>query len=91
MSIDVVQPLQDGRLIIPKEITLKLDICPQDNFLIIGNKESILLKRIIKPDIKKQASQVMDKISQLFELHNITPDDIKKEINEVRRDRCQQG
>lgn len=91
MTVDIIHLSQDGRLIIPKEVTEKLNLSPQDDFLMIGNKESLLLKRIAKPNLKKQASQVMDKFSQLFESHNITPDDIKKEIDEVRRYKCSQG
>lgn len=88
MAVQIIHASQDGSLIIPKEITGGLRISPNDDFLLVGDKERILLKRVIKPDVKMLASQVMDKISHMFESHNITEDDVAREINTVRKGKC---
>lgn len=87
MTVQIVHASPDGRLIVPKEVTEALKVIPDDNFLLVGDEESILLKRVVKPDLKMRASQVMDEMSRMFESHNITEDDVVEEINAVRRNK----
>jgi len=49
MSVQTVHVTRDGALVIPREITRKLNVHNEDDFIVIGNRESIFLERITKP------------------------------------------
>ena len=81
---EVVSVSSKGQIVIPKEIRDAMGIVKGEKFVVINDKDAILLKRIKDSDLKKKMYKLLDYFSDKFEEANITKSDIEKEITEAR-------
>ena len=82
--IEVVTMSSKGQLVIPKSIREEMGLQERDKFIIVRDKESVILRKIesIQPD--KKLLSLLDELSKRFEEARMSPEDVKKEIRQAR-------
>jgi AbrB family looped-hinge helix DNA binding protein len=76
---------EKGQVVIPQSIRKELKIKPKNKFLVYGKGDTIILKKLELPDIKKEWDNIFDMMDKK-EL-NVSEKEIQKEITEVRKGR----
>ncbi len=82
---EVVSVSSKGQIVIPKEIRDAMGLVKGEKFIIVSDRDAILLKRLKDSDLKKRMYKLLDYFSDKFEEAGIAKDDIEKEIAEARR------
>ena len=82
--MDVITLSSKGQLVIPKEIRGEMGLVKEDKFVLVHDRDSILLKRIGREEARRAMLKLLDKFSDEFRKHKITSNDVKKEIRNVR-------
>ena len=82
--LDVITMSSKGQFVIPIEIREDMGLERQDKFVIVHDKESILLKRISKEEANKAMIKLMNSVSDKFAKAKIKSSDIEKEIKKAR-------
>ena len=82
--IDVITMSSKGQFVVPRDIREDMKIEKQDKFVIVHDRDSILLKKIKKQEINKKMIKLLDKFSKEFQEAGITADDVKEEIKKAR-------
>jgi AbrB family looped-hinge helix DNA binding protein len=82
---EVVSVSSKGQIVIPKEIREAMGIAKGEKFVVISDKDAILLKRLKDSDLKRSMYKLLDYFSDKFDEAGITKSDIEKEIAEARR------
>ena len=82
--LDVITMSSKGQFVIPIEIREDMRLERKDKFVIVHDKESILLKRISKEEANKAMIKLMNDISDKFAKAKIKSLDIEKEIKKAR-------
>ena len=87
--VEIITVSSKGQIVIPKDIRNEMGIEKKDKFILVHDKDSILLKRINEQDFKKKMRKLMDRTAVEFKKRGITRKDIEKEIAAVRRKSAQ--
>jgi len=76
---------EKGQVVIPQSIRKQLKIKPKNKFLVYGKDDTIILKKLELPDIKKE----WDKIFEMMDKKhlNISEEEIQEIVSEVRKER----
>ncbi|MEK6982941.1 MAG: AbrB/MazE/SpoVT family DNA-binding domain-containing protein [Nanoarchaeota archaeon] len=82
--LEVITMSSKGQLVIPREIREEMRLEKQDKFVVVHDKDNILLKRISREEAAKAMLKLMDSISDKFRKAGIKRQDIAKEIRKVR-------
>ncbi|HLC57583.1 MAG TPA: AbrB/MazE/SpoVT family DNA-binding domain-containing protein [Candidatus Nanoarchaeia archaeon] len=85
--LEVVNLSSKGQLVIPKDMREEMGLNPRDKFVMVNDKEAIILKRIKEDDVKSRMISLMKYFTNEFKKAGVTPDDLTKEIKAVRRAR----
>ncbi len=73
---------EKGQIVIPQSIRKELGIKPKTKFLVIGKGDTIIMKKLELPDMKKEWNEifkVMDKKNL-----KLSESEIQKEVAETR-------
>ena len=73
---------EKGQVVIPQSIRKELGIKPKNKFLVYGKGDTIIMKKLVLPDLKKEWEDIfklMDKKQM-----KISDEDIQKEIAAAR-------
>lgn len=81
---DVVTISSKGQVVIPHNTREEMGIHTQDKFILVHDKDSILLKRLKEDETKLKMLKMLDKFADEFKKHGIKKSDIEKEIRAVR-------
>ncbi len=74
---------EKGQVVIPQSIRKELGIKPKNKFLVYGRGDTIILKKLELPDLKKEWDDIF-KMMDKKDL-KITEEEILKEIAAVRK------
>ena len=72
-----------GQVVIPEEIRTRLGLEPGEQFVVIGEGDVVVLKAL-KPPKLDELKPLLDKVQKAAEAAGVTPEDVKKVIEEVR-------
>jgi len=82
--IDVITMSSKGQFVVPRDIREDMGIEKQDKFIVVHDKDSILLKKIKRQEANKKMLILLDKFSKKFQEAGITAEDVKGEIRKAR-------
>jgi AbrB family looped-hinge helix DNA binding protein len=85
MEVAITKISPNGQIVISADIRRALDIGPSDKFLVIGEGDSIILKKLKKESLKKEFEALLSEFSEKFKEMDITKEDVQKEIQKYRR------
>jgi len=73
-----------GQIVIPEEIRDNLKLKEGDQFVVIGQGDTVILKSITPPSLA-EFSGLMKEAAQSAKVHGLKPSDVAKVIKKVRR------
>ena len=73
-----------GQVVIPEEIRNRLGLEPGDQFVVIGEGDVVVLKSVQAPKLK-ELKGLLDKVQKAAKAAGVTPEDVERAIQEVRR------
>lgn len=82
---NVVSVSSKGQIVIPKEIREALGITKGEKFIIVGEKDTILLKKIEENKLKRKMLKLLDYFADKFAEAEVTEKDVEVEIAEARK------
>lgn len=83
--IEVVNLSSKGQLVIPKDMREEMSFNPKDKFVLVNDKETILIKKLKEEDIKVKMKSLMKSFTNEIKKAGITREDLSKEIKEARK------
>jgi len=82
-ELEVTTMSEKGQVVIPQSIRKELGIKPKTKFLVYGRGDTVIMKRLTLPDLKKEWEDLF-KLMDKKEL-KISDKEIQKEIAEARK------
>ncbi len=76
---------EKGQVVIPQSIRKELKIKPKSKFLVYGKGDTIILKKLELPDIKKEWDKIFETMDQKH--LNISEEETQEIVSEVRKER----
>ena len=83
--IEVVNLSSKGQLVIPKDMREEMKLNRRDKFVLINDKDTILLKKLQEDEVRSRIKSLMKTFTKEFKKAKITKEDLKKEIKSVRQ------
>lgn len=85
--IEVVTLSSKGQLVIPKKIREKMGIKKEDKFILVYDRDSILLQKISREEAKKKIAEILRYFEKGFKEAGITREEVEREIAVHRREK----
>ena len=82
-ELEVTTMSEKGQVVIPQSIRKELGIKPKTKFLVYGRGDTVIMKKLKLPDLKKEWEDIF-KLMDKKEL-KISDKEIQKEIAEARK------
>ena len=83
--IEVVNLSSKGQLVIPKNMREEMNLNQRDKFVLVNDKDTIIMKRLQEEEIKTRMRSLMRDLTRQFRKAGITKEDLRKEIEAVRQ------
>ncbi|MCR4369444.1 MAG: AbrB/MazE/SpoVT family DNA-binding domain-containing protein [archaeon] len=74
-----------GQVVIPQDLREEMKIKPSDEFLIYGEKDTILMKKIEKTSLEEDFYSLSKRLQKKAKKLGITRKDVEEAIREVRK------
>ena len=75
-----------GQVVIPEEIRTRLGLEPGARFVVVGEGDTVILKRLKAPSMS-EFKALLDQAQASAEAAGLTPDDVARVIREVRAEK----
>ena len=85
MEVSFTTVSRNGQIVIPTDIRNALGIEAYEKFLVFGEGDVIVIKRLSKDLLKKEFEDIMSSFTESFSSSNISREDVEKEIKDYRR------
>jgi AbrB family looped-hinge helix DNA binding protein len=85
MEVSITKISRNGQIVIPFAIRKALGIGPAEKFLVVGEGDTIILKRLKKEQLRKELETLFESFSEAFSKKEITRSDVEKEIQNYRQ------
>jgi AbrB family looped-hinge helix DNA binding protein len=82
-DLEVTTMSEKGQVVIPQSIRKELGIKPKTKFLVYGRGDTVIMKKLELPDLKKEWEDIFNLMDKK-EL-KISPKEIQKEIAQARK------
>lgn len=87
MEIGITKISKKGQIVIPAEIRRDLNIRASDKFMVFGKKDTILMKKIGKPEIEEGFEEMADAMHKAVAKSDFTRKDLETLIGETRKNK----
>ena len=85
MEIELTRISEKGQVVIPSQIRKRLTIQKSDRFLVFGDKDTVILKRIEKLHIKRTFDEIAEPLRKAAKEFGLTKEYLHQAIKEVRK------
>jgi AbrB family looped-hinge helix DNA binding protein len=79
-TIEITSMSSKGQIVIPQSLRYKLGVSEGEKFIILGEKDTIILKKIKKPDFDK----ILNRTRAIVKEKKINKKNLEKAIKRVR-------
>ncbi|MDI6655815.1 MAG: AbrB/MazE/SpoVT family DNA-binding domain-containing protein [Candidatus Hydrothermarchaeota archaeon] len=77
---------EKGQVVIPKEVRDELKLGPKSKFLVIGYKDTVVLKKLETPNLKKEWEAIKRVVDERIRKYGeLTEEEIAAEVHEYRK------
>jgi len=83
--MEVVNLSSKGQLVIPKDMREEMGLSPKDKFVLVNDRDTIILKKIQEEEIKARMISLVKTFTREFKKAGITKEDLSREIKAVRK------
>lgn len=74
-----------GQVVIPQKLREHLGMGPHTKFLVYGDGDTIVLRRLVLPDVRKEWKEILAAVNRKG--LKVTEADVRREVAAVRRKR----
>ena len=85
MQVELTRISEKGQIVIPSNIRKDMNIKKSDQFMVFGEDNTVILKRIEKPAIKKTFDEIAKPLQKAAKQINLTRKDLEATIKHVRK------
>ncbi|MBL7169973.1 MAG: AbrB/MazE/SpoVT family DNA-binding domain-containing protein [Candidatus Aenigmarchaeota archaeon] len=85
MEVEITRISPKGQVVIPSRIRRDLDIEPADKFLVFGEKDIIVFKKIEKPTFEKTFKEISEPLQKVVKRRGFKRKDLDKLIKDTRK------
>jgi AbrB family looped-hinge helix DNA binding protein len=85
MEVSVTTISRNGQIVIPTDIRKALGIEAFEKFLVFGEGDVIIIKRMNKDLLKKEFEEIMNTFTESFSSSDISREDVEREIKDYRK------
>ena len=85
MEVEMTRVSEKGQVVIPSALRSQMKIKKSDQFLVFGEGNTIILKKIEKPAVKKTFDEVVKPIREAAKKEGFSRGDLDDLIREVRK------
>jgi AbrB family looped-hinge helix DNA binding protein len=82
--IDVVTMSSKGQFVVPRDIREEMGLQKTDKFVLVHDKDSILLKKINREEATRKMAKLLDTMARKFKDAGITEEDVKGAVRRAR-------
>jgi AbrB family looped-hinge helix DNA binding protein len=86
MEVEMTRISEKGQVVIPSALRNQMKIKKSDQFLVFGEGNTIILKKIEKPAVKKTFDEMVKPIREAVKKEGFSRSDLDKLIKEVRKE-----
>ena len=84
MQVELTRISEKGQVVIPSSLRKEMGIKKSDQFIVFGEENTIILKKIEKPAIKKSFDEIANPLRKAAKELGLTKQDLTKAIKDVR-------
>ncbi|MFH1053575.1 MAG: hypothetical protein V1740_04140 [Candidatus Woesearchaeota archaeon] len=84
MEIELTRISEKGQVVIPSHLRKSMNIHKSDQFLVFGEDNTIVFKKVEKPEVKKSFAEIAKPLQLAAKKSGLTKKDIEKAIKDVR-------
>ena len=84
MELELTRVSEKGQVVIPSSLRKLMKIQKSDQFLVFGESNTIVLKKIEKPAFKKSFEQIANPLQKAAKQVRLTRKDLENAIRDVR-------
>lgn len=84
MEVELTRISEKGQIVIPSSLRREMNINKSDKFLVFGENNTIILKKIEQPAFKKSFKEIANPLQKIAKQSGLTREDLKKAIRDVR-------
>ncbi len=84
MELELIKISEKGQIVVPSSLRKEMRIKKSDKFLIFGEGNTIILKKIEEPIIRRSFEELAKPIQKVAKQIGLTRKDLKKAIEDVR-------
>ncbi len=74
---------EKGQVVIPQSIRKELKIKPRTKFLVFGKGDTVIMKKLELPDMKKERNEIFKAMDK--KKLRISEEEIQEEVAEIRK------
>jgi len=89
MNVSITTMSRNGQIVIPNDIRKALHIKVSEKFIVFGEGDTIVIKRLSDESLKKEFLELLDTFTFAFERAGIKKKDVDAEIAKHRTDKRQ--
>jgi len=83
--MEVVNLSSKGQLVIPKSMRDEMNLSPKDKFILVNDKDTILLKKLEEEEVKSKMRSLIKVFTEEFKKAGLKQKDLDREIRAVRK------
>jgi len=84
MEVELTRVSEKGQIVIPISLRKVMKIHKADQFLVFGEGNTIILKKVEKPAFEKSFEEIAKPLQKVIKEEGFTREDLNKIIKEVR-------
>ncbi|MBU2633628.1 MAG: AbrB/MazE/SpoVT family DNA-binding domain-containing protein [Nanoarchaeota archaeon] len=84
MQVELTRISEKGQVVIPSSLRKEMGIDKSDQFIIFGGDNTVILKKIEKPTIKKSFDEITRPLRKVAKEVGLTKRDLARAIRDVR-------
>jgi AbrB family looped-hinge helix DNA binding protein len=82
--MEIITLSSKGQFVIPRDIREEMGLNQKDRFLLLHDKDNIILKKIKKEEVKEEMNMILKGFSDTIKQKGIRKSDIEEEIRKER-------
>ena len=85
MQVELTRISEKGQIVIPSSLRKELKINKSDQFMVFGEGNTVILKKVEKMAIKKTFDEIAKPLQKAAQQAGLTRSDLERAIKDVRK------
>ena len=85
MEVELTKVSEKGQIVIPANVRRDMGIKKSDQFMVFGEDDTVILKRVAKPAMKQSLAELTKPLQKVISTEGFTQKELQKIIKETRK------